>query len=122
MEYGKFFNSQVRKRYGYGIIFKSGVRDGVRNVGRKCTEFSNIIFQPCYTSVFFAWPEALPFLRNVACMLFCEWFFRYLLLNFLDELLYFTTVLNPDILVRVRVRKYGYRKKFDGYGTGTGEF
>ena len=55
-------------------------------------------------------------------MLFCEWFFRYLLLNFLDELLYFTIVLNSDILVRVRIRKYGYGKKFDGYGTDTGEF
>ena len=30
--------------------------------------------------------------------------------------------LNSDILVPVRVRKYGYGKKSEGYGTGTGEF
>ena len=30
--------------------------------------------------------------------------------------------MNSDILVWVRVRKYGYGKKSDGYGTGTGEF
>ena len=45
-EYGKFLITLVRKRYG------------VRNVGRKYTEFSNIIFQPLYTSVFYAWSEA----------------------------------------------------------------
>ena len=48
---------------GTGTELFSKVVYGVRNVGRKCTEFSNIIFQPYYKSVFYAWPEALPFLR-----------------------------------------------------------
>ena len=38
----------------------------------------------------------------------------------LREIVHFPAVLNLDILARVRVRKYGYRRKIDRTGTGTG--
>ena len=40
----------------------------------------------------------------------------------LTEIVYFPAILNLDILARVRVRKYGYRRKIDRTGTGTGYF
>ena len=57
MEYGKILNSQVRKRYGYGIIFKSGVR------GTECWKEMYVIFKHNISTTFLCLAWGIPFLR-----------------------------------------------------------
>ena len=49
---------------GTGTELFSKVVYGVRNVGRKCTEFSNIIFQQCYTKCFLCLAGGITIFEN----------------------------------------------------------